>query len=160
MKIVSLLINEELLKAELDLERATAGNVVELGNIYLELLKLYREELQKLGGIRELAFAQQTRLGRELIEQSRKAIRSAIEVTTSERNRVESLVDSFTLINVWDAAATFNKLKHKGSTEWEVAGSEVRISSNRERMSVPDAVDTASELRREAYIKDKILFPR
>ena len=160
MKIINLLINEDLLKAELALEKASADDVVELGQSYLEKLKEYREQLHQLGGIPEISFAQQSRLGRELIEQSRKAVRAAIEVTTNERNRVESLVDSFTLINGWDAAATFNRLRHKDSTDWELAGAEVRIASNGERMTVTEAVETAGKLRREAYINGKVVFTR
>ncbi|HMQ05378.1 MAG TPA: hypothetical protein PKD26_15790 [Pyrinomonadaceae bacterium] len=160
MKIINLLINEDLLKAELALEKASADDVVELGITYLEKLKEYREQLHQLGGIPEISFAQQSRLGRELIEQSRKAVRAAIEVTTNERNRVESLVDSLTMINGWDAATTFNRLKHKDSTDWELAGAEVRIASNGERMTVTEAVETAGKLRREAYISGKIVFTR
>ncbi len=160
MKMINLLINEDLLKAELALEKASADNVVELGKGYLEKLKEYREQLHQLGGLPEISFAQQSKLGRELIEQSRKAVRSAIEVTTNERNRVEGLIESFTLVNGWDAASTFNRLKHKGSTDWELSGSEVRVASNGERMSVVDAVETASRLRREAYINEKVVFTR
>ena len=160
MKIINLLINEDVLKAELALEKASPDDVVELGKTYLGQLKEYREQLHQLGGIPEISIAEQSKLGRELIEQSRKAVRSAIEVTTNERNRVESLVESFTLINGWDAAATFNRLKHKDSTDWELAGSEVRIATNGERMSVTEAVETAGRLRREAYINEKVEFKR
>ncbi|MGD9587639.1 MAG: hypothetical protein AB7Q37_10515 [Pyrinomonadaceae bacterium] len=160
MKIIKLLINEDLLKAELSLENATADDVVELGKNYLEKLKEYRDQLHQLGGIPEIKLAEESRLGRELIEQSRKAVRSAIEVTTNERNRVEALIDSFTLINGWDAAATFNRLKHKDATDWELVGAEVRIASNGERMSVQEAVETAGQLRREAYINGKLVFAR
>ncbi len=160
MRIINLLINEDLLKAELALEKASADDVVELGKGYLEKLKEYRDHLYQLGDLPDISFAQQSRLGRELIEQSRKAVRAAIEVTTNERNRVESLIDSLTLINGWDAAATFNRLKHKDSTDWELAGAEVRIASNGERMSVTEAVETAGKLRREAYINGKVVFRR
>ena len=158
MKIMNLLINEDLVNAELALEKAGADDVIELGKTYLEKLKEYREQLHQLKGIPEINIAEQSKLGRELIEQSRKAIRSAIEVTTNERNRVESLMDSFTLINGWDAAATLNRLKHKSSTDWELAGSEVRIANADERMSIAVAVETASRLRREAYIRERIVF--
>ena len=160
MKMINLLINEDLVAAELALEKACADDLIELGKRYLEKLKEYRQQLHQLGGIPEINLAQQSRLGRELIEQSRKAIRSAIEVTTSERNRVESLMDSFTLINGWDAAATLNRLRHKESTEWELAGSEVRIANNGERMSIAAAVETAGRLRREVYISQRIVFGR
>jgi hypothetical protein len=160
MKIISLLINEDVLKAEMDLEGATSEDIVERANVYLGLLKEYREQLHGLGGIPEIDFAQQSKLGRELVEQSRKAVRAAIEITTAERNRVESLVESFTLINGWDAATTFNRLKHKDSTAWELSGSEVHIVGNGERMSVTHAVEMAGTLRRKAYIADKTTFFR
>jgi hypothetical protein len=160
MKIINLLINEDLLKAEIALERATADDIVELGNRYLDKLNEYREQLHGLSGIPEIDFAQQSRIGRELIEQSRKAVRAAIEVTTNERNRVESLINSLTLVNGWDAAATFNRLEHKDSKDWELAGTEVRVAKGGERMSVQDAVELAGLLRREAYIKWKLVFAR
>ena len=160
MRIINLLINEDLLKAELALEKASTDNILNLGLSYLEKLKEYREHLYQLGDLPDISFAHQSRLGRELIEQSRKAVRAAIEVTINERNRVEALVDSFTLINGWDAAMTFNRLKYKDSTDWELAGAEVRIATNGERMSVTEAVATAGKLRREAYVSRKVVFTR
>jgi hypothetical protein len=160
MKIINLLINEDLLNAEIALERATSDNIVELGKTYLALLAEYRDQLHKLGGLPEISFAEQSKLGRELIEQSRKAVRAAIELSVRERNRVEALVESFTLINGWDAAATFNKLRHKDATDWELHGSEVRVASNGEKMNVQEAVATAGLLRRNAYISNKTTFLR
>jgi hypothetical protein len=160
MKIINLLINEDLLNAEIALERATSDNIVELGKTYLALLAEYRDQLHKLGGLPEISFAEQSKLGRELIEQSRKAVRAAIELSVRERNRVEALVESFTLINGWDAAATFNKLRHKDATDWELHGSEVRVASNGEKMNVQEAVTTAGLLRRNAYISNKTTFLR
>lgn len=160
MKIINLLINEDVLKAEIAFEQAVSDNIIELGRAYLALLHEYREQLHKLGELPEINLAQQSKLGRELVEQSRKAVRAAIEVTTSERNRVESLIEMFTLINGWDAAATFNRLKHKDSTAWELRGSEVRITGNGEGMKVEEAVLTAGLLRRQAYVADKTTFLR
>jgi hypothetical protein len=158
MKIVNLLINEDVLNAEMALEHANSENIVALGRTYLALLNEYREQLHKLGSLPEINLAHQSKLGRELVEQSRKAVRAAIEVTTSERNRIESLIEMFTLINGWDAAATFNRLKHKDSTNWELRGSEVRIADNGEGMKIEEAVATAGLLRRQAYVADKTTF--
>jgi hypothetical protein len=160
MKIVNLLINEDVLKAEIALEHADSENIIELGKAYLALLNEYREQLHKLGSLPEINLANQSKLGRELVEQSRKAVRAAIEATTGERNRVESLIEMFTLINGWDAAATFNKLKHRDATTWELRGSEVRISEGGEGMNVEEAVATAGLLRRQAYISNRTLFLR
>jgi hypothetical protein len=160
MKIVNLLINEDVLKAEMALEHANSENIIELGRAYLVLLNEYREQLFKLGDLPEISLAQQSKLGRELVEQSRKAVRSAIEVTTGERNRVESLIEMLTLINGWDAAATFNKLRHKDSTNWELRGSQVRLGDDGEGMNVEEAVRTAGLLRRQAYIANRTMFLR
>lgn len=161
MEIVNLLINEDVLRAEVALEQANSDNIIELGWSYLGLLNEYRDQLYKLGGLPDIDLAERSKLGRELVEQSRKAVRAAIEVSTSERNRVESLIEMFTLINAWDAAATFNRLKHKDATTWELQGSQVRIAGNgAESMNVEEAVRTAGLLRRQAYIADRTTFTR
>lgn len=160
MKIINLLINEDVLKAATELESANIDNVVERSREYLEMLSQYRNELHELGGIPDIGFAGQTRLGRELVEQSRKAVRAAIELTVGERNRVESLLQSFTLINGSDAAETFNRLRHKDMTGWELSGGSVGVSGNGERISIEEAVATAGLLRRTAFINDKITFFR
>ena len=160
MKIVNLLINEDVLNAEVALERSDSDAILETCHKYLKLLNEYRDQLHDLAGIPEINLAEQSKMGRELIEQSRKAIRAAVEVTVNERNRVEGLVDSFTLINAWDAAETFNRLRHKGSDKWEMTGSQVCVTGNGERMGVQEAVETAGRLRREVYAADKITFTR
>lgn len=160
MKISELLVDEKVIAAELALEQATAENIVELGNAYLELLASYREMLYTMSGDPDLSLAERSRLGRELIEQSRKAVRAAIELSVNERKRVETLIESFTLINGWDAAATFNRLHHKDATDWELHGSEVRIPNSGERMNVVEAVATAGLLRRNAYVTNKTTFSR
>lgn len=160
MKIVNLLINEDVLNAEMALERATSDEIIEICHKYLKLLNEYRDQLHRLGEAPEINISIQSKLGRELIEQSRKAVRAAVEVTLSERNKVEALVDSFTMINAWDAADTFNRLRHKGSDKWEMTGSLVRIAGNGEQMNVQEAVETAGRLRREAYTADRITFVR
>jgi len=66
----------------------------------------------------------------------------------------------FTLINGWDAAATFNKLKHRDATTWEMRGSEVRVAEGGEGMNVEEAVATAGLLRRQAYIANRTTFLR
>lgn len=160
MKIEHLLINEDVLKAEIALEQANSDNIIELGKEYLALLNEYREQLYNLGGLPDLDLAERSKLGRELVEQSRKAVRAAIEVTTSERNRVELLIETFTLINGWDAAATFNRLKHKDAATWEMSGSQVRIAGDTEGMKVEEAIETAGLLRRQAYVENKTTFFR
>lgn len=160
MKILGLLINEELLNAEVAVGRANSDELLEACKKYLKLLNDYGDQLHNLGGMPEMNISEQSTLGRELVEQSRKAIRAAAEAAISERNKVERLIDSFTLINAWDAADTFNRLKHQSSDKWEMTGSRVCVSGNGESMNVQDAVETAKRLRREVYVADKTTFSR
>jgi hypothetical protein len=160
MKIINLLINEDVLKAEIALEHAASDDLIDACRAYLRSLSQYRDQLHQLGGIPETNLTTQSKLGRELIEQSRKAVRAAVEATVNECNRAESLLESITLISAWDAAETFNRLRYKNSDKWEMSEGRVRISGNGEQMSVTDAVETAGRLRRDAFAADKTTFFR
>ena len=120
MKIINLLINEDVLKAEIALEHATSDDLIDACRVYLRSLSQYRDQLHELGDIPATNLVTQSKLGRELIEQSRKAVRAAVEATVNEHNRAESLLESITLINPWDAAETFNRLRYKNSDKWEM----------------------------------------
>ena len=160
MKIINLPTNERLKKAELALNEANSDNIIQLCQDYLQQLNAYRNELYQLRNAPELNLNQQSTLERELIEQSRKAVRSAIEFTVRERNKIQSLLDSFTSINGYRATATFNNIKYKGFDNWEMQSSGVRLkdTNNAEFMTIQQAVETAGKLRREAYIEHKITF--
>ena len=103
-----------------------------------------------------------TPLARELTEQVRKTVRSAVEITTRERNNTESLLESFTSISGYEAVETFNRLKYKGFETWELrsGGAGLKDALNDQIISVGEAVETASLLRREAYLTDKTTFFR
>jgi hypothetical protein len=160
MLIVKLLVNENLLNAESALNQADSGNIIELCRKYLLLLNDYRAELSKLRAAPEISFQKSSALARELTEQVRKAIRSAIEITTRERNQTESLLNSFTAISGYEAVETFNRLLYKGFDNWELKAGGVRSKHNKkvELIAIQDAVETAGLLRREAYITKKIAF--
>lgn len=155
MKLVNILINEDLLFAQTAFERAEAGDIVELAGIYLGLLKAYRDQLRSLGGIPQLDYAMRSAIAKELVEQSRSAVRSAIETTTSERNRVEALLESFTLISGWEAAITLNEMRYDNTDDWALVGSDVRSELTNEHLSVQEAVAVAGALRRKAYADRK-----
>jgi len=125
MLIIELLVNENLIKAESALNGANSGNLIELCREYLRILTEYRDELYKLRGIPEINLEQQSSLARELVEQVRKTIRSAIEITTRERNRTELLLTSFTSISGYEVVDTFNRLKYKGFDNWELKANSV-----------------------------------
>ena len=162
MKIINLLINEELLKAELALEKANGENIVGLCRDYLKLLTEYRDQLYELRGIPEINLEESSTLGRELIEQARKAVRAAVEITVRERNKTESLLESFTSISGYEAAETFNQLKYKGFDNWELRPKGIRVKDDSDGETIPiqEAVDLAGQFRRAAYVADKTTFLR
>ena len=160
MLMVELLVNENLLKAEFALNQANSGNIIELCREYLRILTEYRDELYKLRGSPEITLQQSSSLARELTQQVRKAIRSALEITTRERNKTESLLESFTSISGYEAIDTFNRLKYKGFDDWQLGANSIRSGNNGNdvQMTMQEAVDAASLLRREAYIMFKTTF--
>lgn len=160
MLIVKLLVNEKLLEAEVALNQADSGNIIELGRAYLQILNEYREELYKLRGIPEINLKQPSPLAREFTEQVRKAIRAAVEITTRERNQTEMLLESFTSLSGYEAIDTFNRLKFKGVDNWELGANAIhsKNSAGNEQLTIQEAVDTASMLRREAYIIHRTTF--
>jgi len=161
MKIINLLINESVLKAELALEHAKSEDIIQLCRNYLALLTEYRDQLFGLRDIPELNLDLQSALARELIEQARRAVRAAIEITVREHNRTEALLKSFTTITKHDAAKTFNLFSYKGHTNWEAGSGGVQSSDGKEveKMTVEEAVEIASRLRREAYVMNRLITP-
>jgi len=162
MLIIELLVNENLIKAESALNGANSDNLIELCREYLRVLTEYRDELYKLRGVPEINLEQPSPLARELVEQVRKTIRSAIEITTRERNRMELLLTSFTSISGYEVVNTFNRLKYKGFDNWELKANSVNSQNNGgfEQIAIQEAIDAASLLRRESYLADKTVFLR
>jgi hypothetical protein len=155
MKIARSLVNEQLLHAEAGMRAGTPDDVVVNAEEYLLLLDTYVDQLRGLKGIPRLGGADQSPFARELVEQIRATVRSAIEHATSERNRIESLISSFTMVSGWNAVETFNLLGYRNVCDWELIGTQVRTSSKGANMSVTDAVIEAKRLRREAYFDSR-----
>ena len=163
MLIIEMLFNENLIRAEADLNRADKDNIIALCREYLQILSEYRNDLYKLRDSRKINLQQSSLLTRELVEQVKKAIRASIEITTLKRNQTELLLESFTSITGYDAVKTFNHLKYQGAGDWELGANSVRSQSapaGSEAMTMEESVQTAGLLRREAYINDKITFFR
>ncbi|MDT7687751.1 MAG: hypothetical protein QOE46_510 [Acidobacteriota bacterium] len=147
-------LEDKLRRAKHSLDTATSDNITELCKQYLALLAEYRAELYKLPG----------KLGinrwsgsfiLEDVDNVRRTVRAAIENTTRERNAAEALILSFTSISGYEAVETLNRQKYKGHTDWELRAGGVAIFSGDvavERMTVQDAVTTASLLRREEHV--------
>lgn len=142
---------EKLRKAGLALDCAASDNIIELCKQYLSLLSACRVELYKLPDELDLrpGFSQT----QEDVAGIRKAVRAAIEHITLERNRTEALLLSFTTVSGYEAAAILNVVKYQDRDTWELrAGGVGCVDSPGNRMSVQEAVEKASLLRREAHI--------
>ena len=155
MNIVRSLVNEHLLQADADMRAGTPDDVEANAEGYLLLLEEYVVRLRELKGIPRTGDAMESPFAAELVEQIRGAVRSAIEHATSERNRIESLLASFTMVSGWSAAETFNLLGFRNACDWELIGTKVRSVSRGASMSVTGAVIEAKRLRREAYFDQR-----
>ena len=151
MSVVNALFNKELIQAEADMRAGTPDEIVARAEDYLILLEEYVAKLRTLKGIPRVADAMHSPFALELVDQVRGAVRSAIENATSERNRIETLITSFTEVSAWSAVDTFNLVHYREASDWALVGTHVRALSNGDDMSIPDAVDEAKRLRREAY---------
>jgi len=147
-------LEEKLRKARLALDGATSESIVGLCQQYLALLAEYRAELYKLPDKLQLNRHSKSSAARAEVGDARKEVRAAIEETTSERERVERLILWFTAVSGYGAVETLNRGKFRGHDNWELRAGGVRRNggTDAERMTVQDAVDAASLLRREEYI--------
>jgi hypothetical protein len=149
-------LEEKMRKARLALDGATSESIVELCKQYLALLDEYRAELFKLPDTLELNARTRSSSSREDVDETRKGVRTAIEHTTQERNRAGALILSFTAVSGYEATATLNRLKYKGQDNWELSSGGVGRGDNTDkRMTVQEAVEVASLLRREEHIAIK-----
>lgn len=156
MKIVSLLINEDVARAERNFDQATSDNIVDLCGDYLAVLSDYRKHLTSLPQIPEVNFIEQSSLGRTLAEQSRMAVQAAIGVTETAQELVGALLRSFTEVSASDAVETFNRLGHNGSNDWELRDNTLHAGD--QSLTAADAIETAKRLRRDAYVDQRITF--
>ena len=147
-------LEERLRRARLALDGATAENIVELCRQYLAALAEYRTELFKLPDRLGIERRPESS-SREDTDDVRAAVRAAIEQTTRERHETEALLLSLTTVSGYEAAETLNRCAYEGHTDWELrAGGVARFCGGvaGERMTVLEAVETASLLRREEYV--------
>jgi hypothetical protein len=132
---------------------ATSESIVKECKEYLALLAEYRSQLYEL---RVTPGPNQQPPSSSLTEQvaDRKTIREAIERTTRERNRTQLLLLSFTTVSGYEAVEIFNRRNYGGHDDWELRASGVKFpgADNSHLMTVQEAVDLASLLRREDYL--------
>ena len=132
---------------------ATSESIVKQCKEYLALLAEYRNQLYELQvkpGLDQQSASPP--LSEEVLD--RKTIREAIERTTRERNRTQLLLLSFTTVSGYEAVEIFNQRKYEGHDDWELRASGVKFrgGDNNDLMTIQEAVDLASMLRREAHL--------
>jgi hypothetical protein len=145
-------LEEKMRNARLALDGASSDNIFELCQQYLALLAEYRGELYKLQGTPAINLAQAS--SQRDVKNTRRGVRSAIESTTRERNRFEALLRSFTAVSGYEVVEILNRRKYKGYDNWELrAGGVGRFSGSTavDRMTIQEAVDTASLIRRKEH---------
>ena len=142
-------LEEQLQASKLALNTATSENIVERCKQHLALLAEYRIQLYKL---QDLPGIRQPSLSGEVPD--REAIRAAIETTTHERNRTQTLLLSFTTVSAYEAVEIFNQRSYEGHDDWELRASGVKFhgGDNSDLMTIQEAVDLASLLRRTDYV--------
>ena len=159
MEITDLLANKRLLDAKSALDRANVGDIIELCENYIKLLTEYRDQLYTFRGTPEINLIQANSVDQEKAEQTRKSLRTALEFTTQERNHTELLLKSFTAISGYEAVNTFNQLEYNGFSDWELRSNRIQSGQAVESgLNIQEAVETASLLRRNAYLTDKTTF--
>lgn len=146
-------LEEKLLEASLALNQATSESIIERCKQYLALLDEYRGELHRLPRTLELNSRSRSSSSPKEVDDTRKEVRAAIEHTTQERNRAAALLLSFTAVSGYEATATLNRLRYKGHSDWELRAGGVRSGDNPNlRMTIQEAVEAASLLRREEHV--------
>jgi hypothetical protein len=151
------LVNEKIVDAELLFAAATPETIVEVCKEYLAKLGEYRERLYELHGTKELGAPHTSAVVRALVLQVRKAILTALQNNVRDTNEIESLLKSFTLISGYEVADVFNQFEYKGSRNWELRPGGLRLVGQPDNDAIPleVAVETASMLRRKAYVAGK-----
>ena len=140
-------VEEKIRASKHLLDGADSENIIERCKQYLALLDKYRALLYEL---RKPASPDSTP-GKF---NDRNVLRAAIETTTSERNRVQRLLLSFTTVSAYEAVDVFNGRNYQGHDNWELRASGIKFPGGgvSDLMTIQDAVDLASLLRRQDHI--------
>ena len=144
-------LEEKLQASKHALNTSTSENIIEHCKQYLALLAEYRSQLYDLQDVP--AVGQQSTLPLSGDLPDREAIRDAIDTTTHERNRTQVLLLSFTTVSGYEAVEIFNERNYEGHDDWELRSSGIRFvkGDDSDLMTIQEAVDLASRLRREDY---------
>jgi hypothetical protein len=148
-------LEQELQESKHALYRATSQNIIEHCKHRLALLDNYRSKLYELQVTHGSDQASASTTVREVPD--RNVIREAIEKTTQEKNRTQILLLSFTTVSGYEAVEVFNRRKYEGHEDWELRSSGVKFpgGGDADLMTIQEAVDLASLLRREDYLVNR-----
>ena len=143
---------EKLQASKHSMNTSTSENIIQHCKHYLGLLDEYRTQLYELHHGTGVHRQSTPPLSGQVPD--REAIRDAIETTTHERNRTRVLLLSFTTVSGYEAVEIFNQRSYEGHEDWELRSSGVKFQGgdNNDLMSIQEAVELASLLRREDYV--------
>jgi len=146
-------LEQKLQASKQAVNSATSESIVKQCKEYLALLADYRSRLYELQGTPGV---NQQSAAPSVTEEApnRKTIREAIERTTQERNRTELLLLSFTTVSGYEAVEILNRRNYGGHDDWELRASGVKFrgGDDNDLMTVQEAADLASLLRREDHL--------
>ena len=145
-------LEEKLQASKQALNTATIESIIEQCKQHLALLAEYRIQLYKLRDVPGVRRQSTPSLPGE--GPDREAIRAAIESTTRELNRTQVLLLSFTTVSAYEAVEIFNQRSYEGHDDWELRASGVKFhgGDDSDLMTIQEAVDVASLLRRTDYV--------
>ena len=151
MRLIKSAENKGLEIARTALEDGTPDDIVARAENYLALLEEHLCALRSIKGIPQASFAAQSTFANVLIEQTRASLRTEIETSTGERNRIQGLLDSLLMISGWTSVQTLNEQQFRNACDWELIGTSIRSAAAGASLTIPEAVIEAGRLRREAY---------
>ena len=151
-------LEDKLHAARLALDGSTSENIIELCEQYLALLEAYRDELYKLPDVLDLNLSAAPASSRAGVIGNRSAVRAAIETTTTERSRTQSLLKSFTELSGYEAVETLNRLRYRGRDDWKLNSGGARYGDNVDDRitTIQEVIDTAGLLRREEHVAQAV----
>jgi hypothetical protein len=146
-------LEEKLRDAGRAFDRATTENIIGLGEQYLALLDEYRSKLYDHPGAPNSNLSPAPSSSWEAVADIKRAVRDAIDNTVKEYDRIAALLHSFTEMSGHEAVETLNGRRYKGHGDWKLnAGLVSPAGNDRDVMTIQEAVDAASLIRREEYI--------
>jgi hypothetical protein len=153
-------LEEKLQYAKHALHRATSESIIDTCKQYLALLAEYRNKLYELQETPSLHQESASSSSPDDVKDIRKTIRAAIEETTKERNGTEMLLLSITTVSAYEAVQIFNRQKYEGHNDWELRASGVKFTDGTgdDLLTIQEAVNIASLLRREEYVSQNALL--